>query len=146
MPGLGRHPELEETGARTKRLGWVYAAQAQWKGRCVPVGGGEPSRYLEAWLLLSLGSHPAPSQRALPCSPCPTSTCWGCRDAAEGGCRDAAEGKVLGDGQVRATAQQCLHLQQGPQASRNPDTLTVHCFYFSRRPFETLATPQFPVL
>lgn len=50
---------------------------------------------------------------------------------------------LLGDGQVRATAQQCLHLQQGPQASHNLDTLTAHCFYFSRRQFETLATPQF---
>lgn len=58
------------------------------------------------------------------------------------GLRDSAEGKVLGDRQVRAPAQQCVHLQQGPQASPKPATLTAHCSHFSRRPSETLATPQ----
>lgn len=59
------------------------------------------------------------------------------------GLRDSAEGKVLGDRQVRAPAQQCVHLQQGPQASPKPATLTAHCSHFSRRPSETLATLQF---
>lgn len=124
--------------SRTKWL-WLglVCATCQVDGSRRACGRGEPSRYPEAGLLWSLCNHAAPSQAALPCSPRPTSTST-CR-----GCRDAAEGEVLGDGQVRATAQQCLHLQQRPQASRDPDTPTAHCSHFSRRPFGTSATPQF---